>query len=70
MTTKMLSLYDFLGRAAGGALGKEVAETAKQRNIKLETRYVQNKKYSGEVLLYPESFLKEYFGSEANRVIK
>ena len=61
MSEKMLSLYDYLGRAAGPELGKQVAEYAKKKKVKPEIRLVANPKYTGEILLYPEFFLKEYF---------
>ena len=66
----MLSLYDYLGYPAGNTLGKEVATVASSKKIKHETRFVSNNKYTGDVMLYPETFLKEYFGSRANRVTK
>ena len=61
MSDKMLSLYDYLGYPAGSELGKQVATAAAILNIKHETRYVSNKKYTGEIMLYPEYFLEEYF---------
>ena len=57
----MLSLYDYLGYAAGEKLGKEVAEAAAKTQVKFEMREVSNPKYTGKVMLYPENFLKEYF---------
>ena len=65
----MLSLYDYLGYAAGGELGKEVATAAIRSNVKIETREVSNPKYTGKVHLYPESFLKEYFQSKQSKVV-
>ena len=65
----MLSLYDYLGYAAGGNLGKEVAEAAIKAKIKIETREVSNPKYSGKVMLYPDNFLKEYFQSKQAKVV-
>ena len=56
-----LSLYDYLGKAAGGELGKEVASAASKAEIKLETREVDNPKYTGIVYLYPKDFLDFYF---------
>jgi|TARA_R110000796_G_scaffold154053_2_gene270680 hypothetical protein len=56
-----MSLYDFLGYAAGGELGKEVATEAAKKKIKLETREIDNPTYQGIVYLYPKTFLKEYF---------
>jgi hypothetical protein len=70
MSEKMLSLYDYLGRAAGSVLGKQVATCATKKKVKHETRFVDNPKYTGEIMLYPETFLKFYFGSRANRSIK
>jgi len=56
-----LSLYDYLGKPAGGELGKEVASAASKAGIKLETREVSNPKYTGIVYLYPNDFLDFYF---------
>jgi len=58
---KMMSLYDYLGRAAGPALGEQVAKKATGMGVKMETRYVKNPVYEGNVMLYPEKFLNEYF---------
>jgi hypothetical protein len=63
MSEKMLSLYDYLGKAAGSVLGKQVAEYAAEKKIKHELRFVENPKYTGDVMLYPETFLKEYFNN-------
>ncbi len=57
----MMSLYDYLGRAAGSALGEQVAKKATKMGIKIETRFVKNPSYEGNVMLYPEEFLKLYF---------
>jgi hypothetical protein len=42
-------------------LGKEVASAAAKSNVEFSTREVNNPKYSGKVMLYPENFLKEFF---------
>ena len=60
-----LSLYDYLGHAAGSDLGKEVAAAATQAGIRLETREVDNPKYTGTILLYPKNFLDFYFREPA-----
>jgi len=57
----MLSLYDYLGHAAGSQLGKDVAAAAKNEKCGFEIRVVSNPKYTGEVMLYPKSFLDKYF---------
>jgi len=56
-----LSLYDYLGKAAGNELGKEVAAAASKADIKLQTREIDNPKYAGIVYLYPKDFLDFYF---------
>jgi hypothetical protein len=59
-----ISLYDYLGFAAGSPLGKQVAEVASTKNIPIQRRFVSNTKYTGEVMLYPPEFLDEYFRAE------
>jgi len=61
MENEMMSLYDFLGRAAGGELGKQVAEAATKAKVGFELKEVSNPKYTGKVMMYPKSFLEEYF---------
>jgi hypothetical protein len=56
-----LSLYDYLGKPAGGELGKQVASAASREGIKLETREVSTQRYTGIVYLYPKDFLEFYF---------
>jgi hypothetical protein len=56
-----LSLYDYLKRPAGGELGREVASAASKAGIKLQTREVDNPKYTGIVYLYPKDFLDFHF---------
>jgi hypothetical protein len=61
---KSLSLYEYLGRAAGPELGKLVAKAAAQSKIPIDKHYVENPKYSGEILKYPKTFLDTYFGNK------
>jgi hypothetical protein len=58
------SLYDHLGRAAGGQLGKQVAEAAVRDGVKIQTRQVSNPKYEGEIMLYPSDWLTNYFSPQ------
>ena len=60
----MMSLYDYLGRAAGPELGQQVAQAATKKipKVKFQTRFVEQGGYKGDVMLYPKSFLDEYFG--------
>jgi len=62
----MMSLYDFLGRAAGPELGREVAQAASKAGVKSEMREIANPKYSGSVMLYPKAFLDLYFKGSIN----
>ena len=67
----MMSLYDYLGRAAGPALGFAVAKHAKKLNAKIGVREVSNKKYQGTVNLYEETTLKTFFNeAEHSEVIQ
>lgn len=59
--SEFISLYDYLKRAAGSELGKQVASYAAVKKIPHKTRYVSNPSYTGEVMLYPPEFLDEYF---------
>jgi len=67
---EMLSLYEYLGKAAGPELGLAVWNAAKAQKIRPDEREVSTKKYSGKILMYPESFLDTYFGKKTtNKVI-
>jgi hypothetical protein len=56
-----LSLYDYLGKAAGEKLGFEVKQEADKQEILTQTREISNPKYTGTVHLYPKDFLEFYF---------
>jgi hypothetical protein len=59
---QFISLYDYLGRAAGPELGKQVATAAAAKKIPLNTRFVEQGGYKGPIMLYPKQFLDEFFG--------
>jgi len=63
MPDKMLSLFDYLGRAAGPELGLIVAAYARHKNSKVEIRQVSNRKYTGPINLYTESLLDSFFNN-------
>ena len=63
---EMISLYDYLGRAAGPELGQQVAQAAAKKQVKFQTRYVEQGGYIGDVMLYPRSFLDLYFKGGLN----
>jgi len=66
----MVSLYDYLGRAAGPDLGQEVATAARKAGVKGEIREVSNPKYRGPVMLWPTAFLDLYFRGGLNEGAK
>jgi hypothetical protein len=66
MDNILMSLYDYLGKAAGVKLGNEVNKAAQAKKIPLNARQVENPKYSGTVMLYPKWFLDEFFKKEDN----
>lgn len=61
----MMSLYDYLRKAAGPELGKQVAKTAKIQKVNIGQKEVATKGYSGTIQTYPKSFLDKYFGNTA-----
>ena len=62
----MISLYDYLGRAAGPDLGKEVASAAAKAGVKHSIRELNHKGWNGPVQLYPKAFLDLYFKGGLN----
>ena len=62
----MISLYDYLGHAAGSDVGQQVAFAAAKAGVVTETRQVSNPVYKGPVMLYPRSFLDLYFKGGLN----
>jgi hypothetical protein len=58
-----LSLYDFLGKAAGPELGKQVNLEAIKFNVPVIQKEVSNPRYKGKVMCYPKSFLETYFNN-------
>lgn len=57
----MMSLYEYLGRAAGSELGKMVANEATKQKIVIAEKHVNNPKYKGKILMYPKNFLDKFF---------
>ena len=62
MEENFLSLYDFLKKAAGSSLGKEVQKVATLNNVPIQIKEVQTKTYEGKINMYPKWFLEQYFG--------
>lgn len=64
---EFISLFDFLGRPAGGELGKEVYAASKEAKQLTHSRQVKTKNYTGNIVLYKRSFLNEYFKPTPNK---
>ena len=56
-----MSLYNFLGKAAGPALGKEIYKEASLQKIPFGEKHINNSRYAGRVLIYPVTWLEKYF---------
>ena len=61
---EMVSLFDYLGHAAGVSLGAAVYNAARRTKEKVDIRMVETKTYKGKVMLYRKDFLREYFQSQ------
>jgi 7-cyano-7-deazaguanine synthase len=61
---QFISLFDYLGKAAGSELGKKVYLEALVKNIPHTTKKIHNKTYSGKIMVYPKSFLDKFFKVE------
>jgi len=58
-TGEYLSLYDYLGHAAGGELGRKIAYEAAKCDVNIQTKTVENRVYKGKIQTYPKDFLSE-----------
>ena len=68
MQEELVSLFEYLGYAAGGSLGKEVAAAAVKNKETIGRREVKNSKFIGTVMLYRRPFLKEFFDQKQGNV--
>lgn len=67
---EMMSLFDYLGRAAGTDLGKRVHDTATKLGEPITTRQVNNVRYKGAVCMYRKQFLQEYFSTVQTKEVQ
>lgn len=58
---EFISLYDYLGKAAGSQLGKDVAHYAALENLPFKKRNVSNPRYTGGIMLYTRDSLDNFF---------
>lgn len=61
-----MSLYDYLGGVAGPELGTAVAAYAQEKGAQFRTKEISNPLYTGKIMMYQESFLREYFSKPRN----
>lgn len=66
---ELMSLFDYLGHAAGKDLGDQVYKTAVRLKEKVDTRWVDTKTYKGKVMLYRRGFLQEYFEKQKSGIV-
>lgn len=58
---QFISLYDFQGHKDNEGHGKALYNYAISQGVKPQTRDVENTKYKGKVMLYPESTIEQFF---------
>ena len=58
---EFISLFDYLGKAAGSELGKQVYNFAKYAKAQIRTRQISNPKFTGEIMLYKREVLNTFF---------
>lgn len=63
MGESQLSLYEYLGKAAGQDLGKEVMKAALECDeyVEIAEQKISTPAFDGVVKTYPKSFLDKYF---------
>ena len=60
----MMSLYDYLGKAAGAELGAKVAAYAQLRKQKFTQKDLDHPGNTGKIQMYTKEFIEEYFKAE------
>ena len=63
---EMVSLFDYLKKPAGPELGKQVSLAAMNEKIHIESKQISTPKYKGNILIYPKTWLDEYFNKTNN----
>ena len=56
-----ISLFEYLGKAAGRELGTQIRKTAMVHGVQVDKRIVNNRNYKGNVTLYPKAWLDTWF---------
>lgn len=58
-TGDYISLYDYLGYAAGGELGRKIAYEAAKCKVNIQNKKISLPTYEGKIQMYPNDFLTE-----------
>tara|TARA_B110000444_G_C18637519_1_gene499829 strand:+ start:457 stop:780 length:324 start_codon:yes stop_codon:yes gene_type:complete len=66
MSEDQLSLYEYLGKAAGQDLGKEVMKAALECDefVEISEQKISTPAFDGVIKTYPKSFLDKFFKKE------
>ena len=63
--TELISLYDYLGKAAGKVLGGKVYQFAMIMGAKTGTKIVSHSPYQeGRIMTYEKQFLDQFFACQ------
>ena len=63
--TEFISLYDYLGKAAGSELGGKVYQFANIMGAKTSTKIVSHSPYrEGRIMTYERHFLDQFFSCQ------
>ena len=64
--TEFISLYDYLGKAAGSELGGKVYQFANIMGAKTSTKIVSHSPYrEGRIMTYERHFLDQFFAVQS-----
>ena len=64
--TELISLYDYLGKAAGKELGGRVYQFANIMGARVGTKTVSHSPYQkGRIMTYERHFLDQFFNAES-----
>lgn len=66
MNNEKVSLFEYLNRPAGPALGWAIAIRAKQLGHPIERRFVKTARYQGNINVYDKSMLDGFYSDPAN----
>lgn len=61
MEKEYISLFDFFNHPAGSGVSLEIYKLAQHKNVEIRKRFIETKKYKGNVNVYPKDFLVDNF---------